>query len=326
MCREGGRIGRREREAVARAARLYEAARSPADDHARAVEAVRAALQPIQDAAVEQALDAIPVARLQDATGGRPRLGSVDKSGLHTVRQALYRWHGCRTPRAAGRGWAASARADCTPCGRRSTPVRTEFTAVSGPAVLLAQIQAAGVGLNLQAASVVIICEPQITPAIEQQAVARAHRMGQVRPVRVHRLLAPGGVDERMVEMLRRKARLFDAYARRSAVAEATPDAVDVTDTEMAHRIVAEEQARLGFETGDAGGEADDMGDDTGSDSGGADNESGESPNDRPRAGPDEVADGRSSPSGPAGRHPAQGPPESVPPRAAANRRLRDAG
>lgn len=125
-----------------------------------------------------------------------------------------------------------------------------EFTAVSGPAVLLAQIQAAGVGLNLQAASVVIICEPQIKPTIEHQAVARAHRMGQVRPVRVHRLLATGGVDERMVRMLERKARLFDAYARRSEVAEATPDAVDVSDTDLARRIVEEEQARLGVGDG----------------------------------------------------------------------------
>ncbi|MFE1886431.1 hypothetical protein ACFW7O_43510, partial [Streptomyces diastatochromogenes] len=42
-------------------------------------------------------------------------------------------------------------------------------------------------------------------------------------------------------------ARLFDAYARRSAVAEATPDAVDVSDVEPARRIVEEEQARLGM-------------------------------------------------------------------------------
>ncbi|MFG3159347.1 DEAD/DEAH box helicase [Streptomyces sp. NPDC048232] len=120
------------------------------------------------------------------------------------------------------------------------------FTEVSGPAVLLAQIQAAGIGLNMQAASVVVVCEPQIKPTIEHQAVARAHRMGQVRPVRVHRLLATGGVDERMVRLLEKKTRLFDAYARRSAVAEATPDAVDVSDTDLARRIVEEEQARLG--------------------------------------------------------------------------------
>lgn len=132
------------------------------------------------------------------------------------------------------------------PAGRRQQIV-DDFAGVSGPAVLLAQIQAAGVGLNLQAASVVVICEPQIKPTIEHQAVARAHRMGQVRPVRVHRLLATGGVDERMVKMLEDKTRLFDAYARRSAVAEATPDAVDVSDTELARRIVEEEQARLGM-------------------------------------------------------------------------------
>ncbi|MEU2496240.1 DEAD/DEAH box helicase [Streptomyces sp. NPDC007883] len=121
-----------------------------------------------------------------------------------------------------------------------------EFAAVPGHAVLVAQIEAAGVGLNMQAASVVIICEPQIKPTIEHQAVARAHRMGQVRSVRVHRLLATRGVDERMVEMLKNKTRLFDAYARRSAVAESTPDAVDVSDTSMARQIVEEEQARLG--------------------------------------------------------------------------------
>ncbi|MER5551539.1 DEAD/DEAH box helicase [Streptomyces sp. NPDC002793] len=131
------------------------------------------------------------------------------------------------------------------PAGRRQQVV-DDFAGAQGSAVLLAQIQAAGVGLNMQAASVVVICEPQIKPTIEHQAVARAHRMGQVRPVRVHRLLATGGVDERMVKMLEAKTRLFDAYARRSAVAEATPDAVDVSDTELARRIVEEEQARLG--------------------------------------------------------------------------------
>jgi SNF2 family DNA or RNA helicase len=131
------------------------------------------------------------------------------------------------------------------PAERRQQIV-DDFAGAPGPALLLAQIQAGGVGLNMQAASVVIICEPQIKPTIEHQAVARAHRMGQVRPVRVHRLLATGGVDERMVRMLRDKTRLFDAYARRSTVAEANPDAVDVSDTELARRIVEEEQVRLG--------------------------------------------------------------------------------
>jgi hypothetical protein len=120
-----------------------------------------------------------------------------------------------------------------------------EFTAAPGHAVLLAQIEAGGVGLNLQAASVVIICEPQVKPTMEHQAVARAHRMGQVRAVQVHRLLATDSVDQRMLDILESKSRLFDAYARRSDVAEATPDAVDISVGSLARRIVEDEQRRL---------------------------------------------------------------------------------
>ncbi len=120
------------------------------------------------------------------------------------------------------------------------------FTAEPGHAVLLAQIQAGGVGLNLQAASVVILCEPQVKPTMETQAVARAHRMGQVRTVQVHRLLTPGSVDERMLEILHVKSMLFDQYARRSDLAEQTPDALDISEQSLARQIVAEEQERLG--------------------------------------------------------------------------------
>ncbi|TNY38064.1 DEAD/DEAH box helicase [Thermomonospora catenispora] len=130
------------------------------------------------------------------------------------------------------------------PAARRQRLV-DDFAARDGHAVLLSQIQAGGVGLNLQAASVVIICEPQVKPGTEQQAVARAHRMGQVRKVQVHRLLSTEGVDVRMLEILRRKSDLFDAYARRSHVAESTPEAVDVSEASLARRIVEDEQRRL---------------------------------------------------------------------------------
>jgi superfamily II DNA or RNA helicase len=132
-------------------------------------------------------------------------------------------------------GTAATARQDTVDA----------FTAHDGPAVLLSQIQAGGVGLNLQAASVVVLCEPQIKPALEQQAVARAHRMGQTRRVRVHRLLTPDSVDQRLLHLLGRKERLFDAFARRSAAAESSPDAVDIADTGLARQIIEEEQQRL---------------------------------------------------------------------------------
>ncbi|HEV2375356.1 MAG TPA: DEAD/DEAH box helicase [Streptosporangiaceae bacterium] len=121
-----------------------------------------------------------------------------------------------------------------------------EFTAAKGSAVLVSQIQAGGVGLNIQAASVVIIAEPQLTPTMEEQAIARAHRMGQVRPVDVHRLLCEDSVDQRILELLADKREAFDEYARRSDMANATPDAVDTgAETELRRRIVAAEQKRL---------------------------------------------------------------------------------
>jgi superfamily II DNA or RNA helicase len=121
-----------------------------------------------------------------------------------------------------------------------------ELTNVKGPAVLVSQIQAGGVGLNIQAASVIIIAEPQLTPSIEEQAIARAHRMGQVRPVDVHRLLCEDSVDQRILELLAGKREAFDEYARRSDMANATPDALDTgSETELRRAIVAAERTRL---------------------------------------------------------------------------------
>jgi SNF2 family DNA or RNA helicase len=121
-----------------------------------------------------------------------------------------------------------------------------ELTNARGPAVLVAQIQAGGVGLNVQAASVIIIAEPQLTPTMEEQAIARAHRMGQVRRVDVHRLLCEDSVDQRVLELLADKREAFDEYARRSDMAKATPDAVDTgSETELRRAIVAAERRRL---------------------------------------------------------------------------------
>jgi superfamily II DNA or RNA helicase len=119
------------------------------------------------------------------------------------------------------------------------------FTRTDGPAVLVSQISAGGVGLNMQAASVVILCEPQVKPTTEAQAIARAHRMGQLRTVQVHRLLIQDSVDQRMLEILDSKARLFDEYARRSEVADTSPEAVDISEVSLTREVVAKEQERL---------------------------------------------------------------------------------
>ena len=133
-----------------------------------------------------------------------------------------------------------------------------EFSAFKGPAVLVSQIQAGGVGLNIQAASVVVIAEPQWKPSTEEQAIARCHRMGQLRRVQVHRLLTRRSVDERMLEILRRKAKEFDEIARPSVIKDATLSATAAHDekevtqlVEAAHRkseaeIIRLEQERWG--------------------------------------------------------------------------------
>lgn len=119
------------------------------------------------------------------------------------------------------------------------------FSGAEGGAALVAQVQAGGVGLNIQAASVVVLCEPQVKPTTEWQAVARARRMGQLETVQVHRLLAEDSVDERMVEILSGKSEIFHQFASISETAQAAPEAYDVSEGDLARRVVAAERERL---------------------------------------------------------------------------------
>lgn len=97
-----------------------------------------------------------------------------------------------------------------------------EFDKAQPGAVLAAQIQSGGTGLNIQSASVVILCEPQFKPSIENQAISRAYRMGQARNVLVYRLLCEDTVDEKIMDMLAEKQAIFNAFADQSAIAEET--------------------------------------------------------------------------------------------------------
>ncbi|MFE5402610.1 DEAD/DEAH box helicase [Streptomyces sp. NPDC056580] len=130
------------------------------------------------------------------------------------------------------------------PAAKRQSMV-DEFSQARHGAVLIAQIVAGGVGLNIQSASVVVICEPQLKPTTEWQAIGRAHRMGQLESVQVHRLLSEEGVDQRIIEILARKNQLFAEFARVSETADSAPEAFDITDAELAREIVAAERERL---------------------------------------------------------------------------------
>jgi len=74
--------------------------------------------------------------------------------------------------------------------------------------VLLVSLKAGGTGLNLTAADTVIHLDPWWNPAVEEQATARAHRIGQDQPVFVYKLVVEGSIEERMLELQARKAAL----------------------------------------------------------------------------------------------------------------------
>ena len=110
---------------------------------------------------------------------------------------------------------------------------------------LVCQILAGGVGLNIQAASVVVFCEPQIKPSLETQAIARAYRMGQSQSVVVHRLLMDDTVDERVMEILAQKTQLFDNFADESVIGEMD---TQINENAVMKDIVAAERKRLGID------------------------------------------------------------------------------
>lgn len=111
--------------------------------------------------------------------------------------------------------------------------------------VLCAQIQSGGTGLNIQAASVVIICEPQFKPSIENQAISRAYRMGQARNVLVYRLLCEDTIDEKITDLLEEKQAVFDAFADKSVAAANTEKQEKEVDGTTFGKIIEEEIERI---------------------------------------------------------------------------------
>ena len=122
----------------------------------------------------------------------------------------------------------------------RRQEIIDDFDNAPAGKVLISQIIAGGTGLNIQSASVVIFCEPQLKPSIENQAIARAYRMGQARNVLVYRLLCENTIDERITEMLAEKQAIFNAFADKSVAA----DNVEV-DVKSLGNIIKEEIDRI---------------------------------------------------------------------------------
>ncbi len=80
----------------------------------------------------------------------------------------------------------------------------------------LISMKAGGTGLNLTAADTVIVFDPWWNPSVENQAIDRAHRIGQTKSVNVYRLLTKGTIEEKIQALKRKKQGLFDAVVEES--------------------------------------------------------------------------------------------------------------
>ena len=94
-----------------------------------------------------------------------------------------------------------------------------KFQADRSQTVFLLSLKAAGFGLNLTAASYVILCDPWWNPAVEAQAIDRTHRIGQTQPVVAYRLIAADTVEQKIRALQREKAALAAAVVQEENLA-----------------------------------------------------------------------------------------------------------
>jgi superfamily II DNA or RNA helicase len=107
-----------------------------------------------------------------------------------------------------------------------------KFQADRNQTVFLLSLKAAGFGLNLTAASYVILCDPWWNPAVEAQAIDRTHRIGQTQPVVAYRLVAADTVEQKIRALQEEKAALAAAVVQEESLAS-------VLDLDSLRRILA---------------------------------------------------------------------------------------
>ncbi|MEU7154310.1 SNF2-related protein [Streptomyces sp. NPDC045456] len=130
----------------------------------------------------------------------------------------------------AGRGVPTQLLHGGTPVARREEMVR-RFQDGAVPVFLLS-LKAAGTGLNLTRAAHVVHYDRWWNPAVEAQATDRAYRIGQTRPVQVHRMITEGTVEDRIAGLLARKQRLADAV-----LGSGEAGLTELTDAELADLV-----------------------------------------------------------------------------------------
>jgi len=90
----------------------------------------------------------------------------------------------------------------------RSKPV-DRFESTEQPVVLLASLKAAGLGVTLKSADYVFLMDPWWNPAVEEQAIDRAHRLGREKPTFIYRMVSQGTIEERVRQLQLEKKETF---------------------------------------------------------------------------------------------------------------------
>ncbi|HEX7190739.1 MAG TPA: DEAD/DEAH box helicase, partial [Thermoanaerobaculia bacterium] len=86
-----------------------------------------------------------------------------------------------------------------------------KFQSPDGPSLFLISLKAGGLGLNLTNADYVFLLDPWWNPAVEAQAIDRAHRIGRTKPVVAYRIIARDTVEEKILELQAKKREIADS-------------------------------------------------------------------------------------------------------------------
>jgi len=128
-----------------------------------------------------------------------------------------------------------------TPVSEREAMV-ARFQAGEVPVFLLS-LKAGGTGLNLTRADHVVHVDRWWNPAVEEQATDRAYRIGQTKPVQVHRMVTRGTIEERVAALLERKRAVADAVLARGEAA-----LTELSNEDLRDLVTLRREARVGLD------------------------------------------------------------------------------
>ena len=189
----------------------------PPRSRARAAHRAEADLQPPRPLPAPAQRPAARAARRSSTSATSCSARSWPRTARCSSSRSTSRWRACSnatSPPPRSRPCSSTAARPCGPASRWSA----DFQDGAAPVFLLS-LKAGGTGLNLTRADHVIHFDRWWNPAVEDQATDRAYRIGQTRPVQVHRLVTEGTIEQKVGQLLERKRTLAESVLGSGEVA-----------------------------------------------------------------------------------------------------------